>query len=86
MKKYEIIATLGPASNVDAVWRSMLAAGATAFRLNTSHMELGQLWTWLERLVPFLSAWQPPLALALDLQGNLYILSGNGEVFKIQLK
>ena len=41
MRNYEIIATLGPASDVEAVWTSMLAAGVTAFRVNTSHLELG---------------------------------------------
>jgi hypothetical protein len=42
MRNYEIIATLGPASDVEAVWSSMLAAGGTAFHLNTFHVELGQ--------------------------------------------
>ena len=53
---------------------SMLAAGATDFRLNTSHLELGQLWAWLERLEPFLSARQPRPGLALDLQGSKWRL------------
>lgn len=74
MRLYEIIATLGPASDAQAVWRSLLAAGVTAFRLNTSHLELGQLWTWLERLAPFLNAWQPRPALVLDLQGSKWRL------------
>ncbi len=43
IQDYEIIATLGPASAAPAVWQAMLAAGATAFRLNTSHMTLEQL-------------------------------------------
>jgi pyruvate kinase len=74
MRTYEIIPTLGPASNDEDVWASMLAAGATAFRLNTSHLELGQLWTWLEQLVPFLDARQPRPALVLDLQGSKWRL------------
>ncbi|MGE5377712.1 MAG: pyruvate kinase [Bacteroidota bacterium] len=74
MKNYEIIATLGPASDVEAVWMSMLAAGATAFRLNTSHLALGQLWAWLERLEPFLRDRQPRPALVLDLQGSKWRL------------
>jgi hypothetical protein len=52
MRNYEIITTLGPASDVEAVWFSMQAAGGTGFRLNTFHLELGQLWAWLERLEP----------------------------------
>jgi len=74
MRIYEIIATLGPASNVDAVWMSMLRSGATAFRLNTSHLELGQLWTWLEQLESFLGSRQPRPALVLDLQGSKWRL------------
>src|SRR5512141_3018337 len=74
MRHYEIIATLGPASAGEAVWMSMLAAGATAFRLNTSHLELEQLWAWLERLEAFLSTRQPRPALALDLQGSKWRL------------
>jgi pyruvate kinase len=74
MRIYEIVATLGPASDTETVWRSMLAAGATAFRLNTSHLELEQLWSWLERLIPFLSTRHPQPALALDLQGSKWRL------------
>ena len=43
--KYEIIATLGPSSNSEVIWRGMLASGVTAFRLNTSHLSLEQLLT-----------------------------------------
>jgi pyruvate kinase len=74
MRTYEIIATLGPASHVEAMWISMLAAGATAFRLNTSHLDLSLLWTWLERLAPFLGARQPRPSLVLDLQGSKWRL------------
>lgn len=74
MRIYEIIATLGPASDTKAVWRSMLAAGVTAFRLNTSHLEMGQLWAWLDRLVPFLNAQESRPSLVLDLQGSKWRL------------
>ncbi|MFT3893661.1 MAG: pyruvate kinase [Anaerolineales bacterium] len=74
MRDYEIIATLGPASDVEAAWTSLLAAGATSFRLNTSHLDLEQLWAWLERLVPFLDAQQPRPAIVLDLQGSKWRL------------
>ncbi len=74
MRNYEIISTLGPASDVEAMWKSMLLAGATAFRLNTSHLELDQLWAWLERLEPFLRVRRPRLALTLDLQGSKWRL------------
>ena len=74
MTNYEIIPTLGPASAGEGLWGSMLAAGATAFRLNTSHLELAQLWAWLERLEPFLRAREPSPALTLDLQGSKWRL------------
>ena len=74
MRTYEIIATLGPASNDEAVWLAMLSAGVTAFRLNTSHLELKQLLMWLERLTPFLPTQEPPPALVLDLQGSKWRL------------
>jgi pyruvate kinase len=66
---YEIIATLGPSSSEPAIWHEMLSAGATAFRLNTSHLSLPQLAGWLDRLLPFLAA-QPGIPLTLDLQGS----------------
>jgi len=74
MRAYEIITTLGPASDVEDMWSSMLAVGTTAFRLNTSHLDLHQLWKWLERLTPFLQSRQPRPALVLDLQGSKWRL------------
>ena len=86
---YEIIATLGPSSDRLEIWQAMWAAGATAFRLNTSHLTLEALANWLERLEPFLASLQPdsvpPVSdppdsdppfpyLALDLQGSKWRL------------
>lgn len=65
---YDIIATLGPASRAPASWQAMLNAGATAFRLNTSHLTLDQLRAWLTDL----SAVNVPLVL--DLQGSKWRL------------
>jgi pyruvate kinase len=48
----------------------MLEAGATGFRLNTSHLSLTQLQDWLNRLTPFLSTLNPLPPLVLDLQGS----------------
>ncbi len=76
---YEVIATLGPSSADAATWRAMLDAGATGFRLNTSHLSLEQLHGWLGRLDAFFSTsserplpTRPPLAL--DLQGSKWRL------------
>lgn len=71
---YEVIATLGPASDQPAIWAEMLAAGASGFRLNTSHLTLAALEQWLESLLPFLAAREPRPALALDLQGSKWRL------------
>ena len=71
---YEIVATLGPSSNTTTIWQGMHAAGATAFRLNTSHLSLPQLQHWLDQLDPFLMAVNPQLPLVLDLQGSKWRL------------
>jgi pyruvate kinase len=71
---YDIIATLGPSSQTPDRWQVMLAAGATAFRLNTSHLTLVQLQQWLDRLDPFLNAQHPAPAVVLDLQGSKWRL------------
>ncbi len=69
---YEIIVTLGPASADDARWRALLQAGASGFRLNTSHLTPEALGGWLERLVPYLNGFEIPLIL--DLQGSKWRL------------
>ncbi len=71
---YVIVATLGPSSQSPAVWHGMLKAGATAFRLNTSHLSLPELQDWLDRLTPFLATLDPIPPLALDLQGSKWRL------------
>ena len=69
--RYHVIATLGPASQTPAIWQAMIDAGATAFRLNTSHLTLDQLRDWLDRLAAHLPAGTP---LVLDLQGSKWRL------------
>jgi len=71
---YDIIATLGPGSSTPAIWQSMLDAGVTAFRLNTSHLTLPQLQHWLVQLTSFLGALNPTPPLVLDLQGSKWRL------------
>ena len=71
---YEIVVTLGPSSEAEAVWRALLAAGATAFRLNTSHLSLLQLRTWVERLAAFMAPLELKPWLVLDLQGSKWRL------------
>ncbi len=72
--KYSIVVTLGPSSVDAATWRALLAAGATGFRLNTSHMSMPQLEEWIERLDSFLSGIEPRPPLILDLQGSKWRL------------
>lgn len=71
---YDIVATLGPSSNSPDIWQAMLHAGATAYRLNTSHLTLLQLQQWLNQLTPFLAALSPTPPLVLDLQGSKWRL------------
>ena len=71
---YDIIATLGPGSSEPAQWKSMLTAGATAFRLNTSHLTLRQTLKWLARLEKMFQASGSPVPVVLDLQGSKWRL------------
>ena len=71
---YDIVATLGPASHTPAIWQAMLDAGATAFRLNTSHLTQLQLEQWLEQLEPFRASVNLSPPLVLDLQGSKWRL------------
>jgi pyruvate kinase len=71
---YQIVATLGPSSDTEAVWQGMLAAGVTAFRLNTSHLSLPELYAWVDRLGASLTGQGPRPPLVLDLQGSKWRL------------
>lgn len=71
---YQIIATLGPKSDGETTWQAMLVAGATGFRLNTSHLSLAQLASWVERLGAFLATRDAATPLILDLQGSKWRL------------
>jgi pyruvate kinase len=71
---YEIVATLGPSSGTEETWEGLLAAGASGFRLNTSHMSLPQLRDWIQRLSVFLGGREPKPQLVLDLQGSKWRL------------
>jgi pyruvate kinase len=74
MNNYEIIATLGPASNAPTLWQALLSVGASAFRLNTSHLTLEELHGWLDRLEGFLASLETRPPLVLDLQGSKWRL------------
>jgi pyruvate kinase len=71
---YQIVATLGPSSDTTATWQGMLAAGVTAFRLNTSHLSVHQLEDWLGQLDTFLAPRDPRPPVVLDLQGSKWRL------------
>ncbi len=75
---YAIIVTLGPTSGTERTWGELLAAGATAFRLNTSHMSLPQLGNHLDRLGAFLAGLTPRPPIILDLQGSKWRLGDFG--------
>jgi len=71
---YEIIATLGPASSADQIWDAMLRAGATGFRLNTSHLNPADMALWLRRLSDFRQRQGLSFPVVLDLQGSKWRL------------
>src|SRR5512145_1898338 len=71
---YQIVATLGPCSNTETIWNALLSTGVTAFRLNTSHLGLPQLYSWLKQLDSFLTERDPRPPLILDLQGSKWRL------------
>jgi len=70
---YEVVPTLGPSTEANGIPEALRGAGATGFRLNSSHLALDALQAWLERLArtfgrPF------PLPVILDLQGSKWRL------------
>ncbi len=67
---YQVVVTLGPASKHSGIWHELIDAGATTFRLNTSHLTLDQLRVWLESLGSNLHG----IPLVLDLQGSKWRL------------
>lgn len=81
-RPYEIVATLGPSSAQEPIWQAMIAAGTTAFRLNTSHLTLEQLDGWLARIDRFYRSAGVRLPLVLDLQGSKWRL-GQFEPFEL---
>lgn len=72
--EYEIVATLGPSSDAEEMWSTMLSSGVTAFRLNTSHLTLEQLDGWLIRLSQFRARLDQASPIVLDLQGSKWRL------------
>jgi pyruvate kinase len=66
--EYQIVATLGPATARPESWLDLRNAGATAFRLNTSHLLPEETEEWLTRLSETFRDDLPPVVL--DLQGS----------------
>lgn len=71
---YDIIATLGPSSACEDLWQDMIAAGATQFRLNSSHLSVSELVAWIERLRVFFDLRKQSLPVVVDLQGSKWRL------------
>ena len=79
---YEIIATLGPACSISELWQNMIAAGATEFRLNSSHLSIAQVGEWTERLRVFFTQRGKAVPVVIDLQGSKWRL-GNIEPYEL---
>jgi pyruvate kinase len=89
---YDIVTTLGPATASPDSWRALVEAGATSFRLNTSHLAVDELSGWLERLAAFSREMGAGVPVILDLQGSKWRLGrvadrrlGAGEVVVLAL-
>ncbi len=80
---YQIIATLGPSSRDEDCWRGLMNAGASAFRLNTSHLTVPELEGWIDRVGAFLARERLSAPLILDLQGSKWRL-GRFEPFSLE--
>jgi pyruvate kinase len=72
--EYDIIATLGPSSADAIIWREMLNAGVTGFRLNISHLTEDQVNGWIESILGFYNSTGLRIPLVLDLQGSKWRL------------
>jgi pyruvate kinase len=72
--RYTIVATLGPASTGAERIAGLAAAGADAFRLNTSHLDLRACRRWLGRLSRPAAGFPGTLPVILDLQGSKWRL------------
>lgn len=66
--EYQIVATLGPATARPETWLELRDAGATHFRLNTSHLLPEETEEWLTRLSETFGDDLSPVVL--DLQGS----------------
>jgi pyruvate kinase len=71
---YAIVATLGPSSAEPRLWAGMQAAGASAYRLNTSHLTPPALAVWLQRLAAHFKTQGGAIPVILDLQGSKWRL------------
>jgi pyruvate kinase len=71
---YSITVTLGPACAHEPAWDALISAGASAFRLNTSHLSFSELEVWLGRIQSFYAGGAKTLPVVLDLQGSKWRL------------
>lgn len=81
---YEIIATVGPASRSTDVASAMIAAGATALRINTSHLSVEELDEWMGGVKTVVAdqtagaSGTSSIPIVLDLQGSKWRLGKCG--------
>ncbi len=71
-RNIRIIATLGPASSTPKMIRALFDAGADVFRLNLSHMKLGDLAAIHANIRSVESDTGHPIGIVADLQGPKY--------------
>ena len=78
LRRVKIIATLGPASNSEAMIEALIAAGADAFRVNMSHGSLadrGPCRMRASKIVPQHHEWLPAAVHDRDGHGESILLA-----------
>src|SRR5213076_1599419 len=68
-RKVKLLATLGPASSDAKIIRSLLLAGADAFRINMSHGDQKQKAKLVEHIRALEKEFRRPTTILFDLQG-----------------
>ncbi len=91
-RRVKVLATLGPASNSEAMIEALLAAGADAFRVNMSHGSLADRGALIAAIRAVEKTVGRPLTILADLQGPKLrvgcfaeggVLLANGDAFRL---
>ena len=91
-RRVKVLATLGPASNSEAMIEALIAAGADAFRINMSHGSTAERGALIAAIRAVEKSVGRPLTILADLQGPKLrvgrfaeggVVLGNGDAFRL---